>query len=69
LKNTNSLSFVKTMNKLSLIKNINNLTHIKSIILPLLIGANKQITELNWYLNLTNDNKDDDCRSNQSGKA
>jgi len=31
--------------------------------------ANKQITELNLQLNLTNDNKNDDWCSNQSGKA
>ena len=31
--------------------------------------TNKQITELNWYLNLTNGNKNYDWHSNQSGKA
>jgi hypothetical protein len=33
------------------------------------VYTNKQITELKWWLNLTNDNKGDDWRSNQSRKG
>jgi len=47
----------------------NDEDNINLIYLSFIHCTNKQMTELNWKLNLTNDNKDDDWSSNQIGKA